>query len=117
MSWREPDALIAALWTDPAARVVLDAIDAIASELPDTIRTARKGFTAWSRKVQYAAARPRKGGGAIMGLALTPDAGARLAPPKNEGWSERLKARVALDGPDAVDGEIRQWLKAAWERS
>jgi hypothetical protein len=117
MSWREPDALIATLWTDPASRVVMDTIDTVASQLPETIRTARKGFTAWSRKVQYAAARPVKGGSVIFGLALEPDASARLAPAKNDGWSERLKARVVLEGPDDIDAEVRQWLKTAWERS
>jgi hypothetical protein len=117
MPWDEPDALIDALWIDPASRAILDAIDAAASELPGAIRTARKGFTAWSRKVQFAAARPLKGGGAMLGVALTPDASTRLETAKNDGWSERLKARVALASTAEVDGEVAAFLKAAWERS
>ena len=116
MSWSKPEALTDALWKDPDARAVLDAINAAASALPDTIRTARKSFSAWSRKVQYAAVRPTKGG-VVLGLAVTPETSARLTAAKNEGWSERLKSRVALRTPADVDGEIGALLKAAWDRS
>jgi hypothetical protein len=115
MPWREAETLIAALWTDPAAREIYEAIDAAA--LPETVRTARKGYTAWSRKMQYAAARPLKGGGVMLGLAVTSDTDAILEAPKNESWSERLKARVRLDSPSSVDARVSALLKAAWERS
>ena len=67
--------------------------------------------------MQFAAAKPVKGGAAMLGLALTPDASPRLSPPKTESWSERLKAKVALASPAEVDDEIRALLKAAWARS
>ena len=115
--WSEPGALIDALWTDPASRAIFQAIDARTSAMPDAIRTARKGYTAWSRKVQFAAARPVKGGKAMLGLAVTPDINPRLEAVKNESWSERLKARLSLASPSEVDDDIAALLKTAWERS
>ena len=67
-AWSEPETLIDALWADPASRAIFEAIDARARALPEVTRTARKGYNAWSRKVQFAAARPVKGGGAMLGL-------------------------------------------------
>lgn len=116
-AWRDPAALMAALWTDGASRAIFEAIDARASALPEAIRTARKGYTAWSRKVQFAAARPVKGGKAMLGLAVSPDTARRLEAPKNESWSERLKARIPLGSPTEVNDEIAALLKAAWEQS
>jgi len=115
--WREPEALIDALWTDPASRAIFAAIDARAGGLPGVTRTARKGYTAWSRKVQFAAARPVKGGGAMLGLAVGPDADARLEVPRNESWSERLKARITLSRPAGVNDGVATLLKAAWEKA
>ena len=62
-AWRDPESLITALWTDAASRAIYEAIDAAAHALPGTLRTARKGYTAWSKTFQFAAARPLKGGG------------------------------------------------------
>ena len=61
MSWRHPDALIDALWTDPGSRAIFEAVDALATTLPGAMRTARKGYTAWARTFQFAAARPAQG--------------------------------------------------------
>ncbi len=116
-AWSEPDTLVDALWSDPAARAVLDAVDAVVAAYPDTVRTARKSFTAWSRKVQFAAARPLKSGGAMLGLAVIPDIDPRLSATRNEAWSERLKARLALASPADVTEEIAALLQASWERS
>jgi hypothetical protein len=117
MGWDEPDNLRAALWTDPASTAILEAVEAAVAKLPDLVNGQRKGFTAWSRKVQFAAVRPVKGGAAVLGLALTPDADPRLEGPKNEGWSERLKAKLPLASPADVDAGVAALLKAAWERS
>ena len=114
MNWCEPDALIAVLWTDPASRAIYEALDAAAMTLPDTVRTARKGYTAWSRKVQYAAARPLKGGKLMLGLAVAADFAPGLDAPRSESWSERLKARIALAAPADVD-DVAVLLQAAWE--
>jgi hypothetical protein len=117
MAWSEPDKLVEALWADPASRAVFQAIDAAAHRPNEVIQTARKGYTAWSRKVQFAAARPVKGGKAMLGLAVTPDASPRLEPPKSESWSERLKARVLIASSAEVDAEIEALLRAAWEEA
>jgi hypothetical protein len=117
ISWQDPGKLIEALWTDPASTAIFESIDRAARTHPEVIQTARKGYTAWSREFQFAAARPIKGGKVMLGLALTPDADPRLEEARNEGWSERLKSRTLLSSPADVDAAIEALLKAAWERS
>jgi hypothetical protein len=114
MPWREPQSLIDALWVDPASREIYEMLDAAATGMAGTVRTARKGYTAWSRKVQFAAARPMKGGKVMLGLAVSPDSATVLESPKSESWSERLTARIVLPAPGAVDGAVRDLLEAAW---
>jgi hypothetical protein len=117
MAWNEPDKLIDALWADPGSRAIFEAVQATAKALPDVVVGPRKGYTGFSRKVQFAAARPLKGGGALLGLKLPPEASARLTPRgKSESWSERLVAGVSLASPAEVDGELKAMLKQAWER-
>lgn len=117
MAWDKPDDLRAALWTDPASTAILKALEAAVADFDGLITGQRKGFTAWSRDFQFAAAKPVKGGTAVLGLAVTPDASPRLLEPRNESWSERLKAKVALASPADVDDEVRALLKAAFARS
>lgn len=113
----EPDALRDALWADPEACAVFEAVRAAAEALPDVVTGQRKGYTAWSRKVQFAAIAPVKKGGAKLGLALEPEADPRLTPPRNESWSERLHAVIALPDANAAGEGLADLLKAAWERS
>lgn len=115
--WDDTEALRAALWTDPASAAVLDVLQAAMADLDGLVTGQRKGFTAWSREFQFAAAKPVKGGSAMLGLAVTPDASPRLLEPKNESWSERLKAKLPLASPAEVDDEVRALLKASWDRS
>jgi hypothetical protein len=117
VTWRDPDRLIAMLWTDPGAAAIFHAVDAAARLPNEVVQTARKGYTAWSRRFQFAAARPVKGGKVMLGLALAPDANPRLEAPRNESWSERLKSRTLLSAPAEVDAEIETLLRGAWERS
>jgi Domain of unknown function (DUF4287) len=112
--WAEGDTLRDALWTDPASRAILEAVQAAATQLPNVVMGQRKQFTAFSREFQFVSVRPVKGGKAMLGLALAPDADPRLEAPKNEGWSERLKARMLLEDPGQVDAAL---LTRAWERS
>jgi hypothetical protein len=112
--WDEEEALREALWSDPASRAILDALEAnIAVALPSSLRTQRKGFTAWSRKVQFAAIKPVKGGTAVLGLGIAPETSPRLAPAGKEAWSERLKSKVILADAKDVTAEITQLLQRA----
>ena len=116
--WDEPDTLRKALWSDPASLEILETIEtAIAETLNEVISGQRKGFTAFSRKVQFAAAKPLRGGGVTLGLAVATDTDDRLLEPKNEGWSERLKAKTLLGSASEVDNVIRHLLRKAWEAS
>jgi hypothetical protein len=53
----------------------------------------------------------------MLGLAVEASADPRLEAPKNESWSERLKARTPLASPAAVDTSVKALIKQAWERS
>lgn len=67
--------------------------------------------------MQFAAMRPLKGGRALLGLKLEPEASALLSPAvRKESWSERLTAVVELDDAVAVDAEITRAFAAAAER-
>jgi hypothetical protein len=116
--WDEPEVLRAQLWKDPAALAILQAIEAKARDLPQPLVSGqRKGYTSFSRDVQFAATRPLKGGRALLGLKLEPAVSDRLSPSvRKESWSERLSAVVELDAPEQVDREIARLLRAAWER-
>ena len=116
-SWSTPDLLADALWRDPGQREVFEAVRQMATALPDVVTGQRKGFTAFSRRVQFAAVKPAPGG-LLLGLALEPAHDPRLAaPPRSVGWSERLKAALTLDAPNPVDASIVALLRAAWDRS
>jgi hypothetical protein len=118
MRWDDAGPLRAALWADPASEAILQALEAAAAKLPDLTTGQRKSFTAWSRKVQMAAARPGKGGHAMVGFAVEPDADPRLTPRgKSESWGDRLKGQMLLTSPKDVDASIEALLKQAWERS
>lgn len=116
-TWDNPDEARAALWTDPASLAILQAVEAAITGFDGLVVGQRKTYSAWSRAFQFAAAKPVKGGGAVLGLAVPPDASPRLLEPKNESWSERLKAKLPLASPADVDDEVRALLKAAFERS
>lgn len=116
-SWDDPDALIEALWKDPGSRAVFEAVSRAAGGLDGVVLGARKGYTAWARTFQFAAVKPTRGGTALLGLALPPDADPRLQPAGREAWSERLKSKLALASPAEVDAGIEALLKRAWEAS
>ena len=115
--WDEPGDLRAALWKDAGSLAILEAIEAMAGRLDGVISGQRKGYTSFSRAVQFAAARPLKGGRALLGLKLEPETSDRLTDSvRKESWSERLSAVVELDDPAAVDGEIARLFAAAADR-
>ena len=115
-TWSEPDALADTLWSDPAARAIFERIRVLATALPDVITGQRRGFTAFSRNFQFAAARPVKAT-VRLGLAVEPSAHPPLLPPGRDSWSERLHAVLILEAPDQVDQHVQSLLRAAWERA
>lgn len=114
--WDDADALKANLWKDPASTAIFEAVEAAVQGFPNLVTGQRKGFSAWSREFQFAAVRPVKGGKVRLGLAVPPEADPRLEPPKNEGWSERLKAAVTLDDAGQVKS-LKPLFQQAWDRS
>jgi hypothetical protein len=114
--WSDPAGLAATLWADPAARAIHDAVRAVAAALPGVVVGQRKGFTAFSRQVQFAAVKPARDG-AVLGLAVDPGADPALLPAAKQGWSERLSSRMPLADPAAVTPRVAALLRAAWERS
>ncbi len=116
MGWDDAEALRAALWAEPRSLAILEAIERAAAGVDGVISGQRKGYTSFSRTVQFAATRPLKGGRALLGLKLEPSASPRMSEAvRKESWSERLTAVIELDGPGAVDGEIARLLAAAAE--
>jgi len=117
MGWDQPQQLEAALWSDPLAIAIFREVKRLAETLPDIVAGQRKGFSAWSRRYQFAAIRPDRKAGAMLGLALLPDAAPGLEPPQREPWSERLKSRLSLGSPEAVNGQVAELLRQAWAGS
>jgi hypothetical protein len=116
MGWDDAEALRAALWSEPRSLAILEAIERAAANVDGVICGQRKGYTAFSRAVQFAATRPLKGGRALLGLKLDPASSPRLAEAgRKESWSERLTAVIELDGPGAVDAEIGRLFAQAAE--
>ena len=108
--------LRAALWKDAASLAVLEAVEGVAAGVDGVVQGQRKGYTSFSRAVQFAAARPLKGGRALLGLKLDPAVSPRLsAPARRESWSERLTATAELEAPDRVDAEIARLFALAAE--
>ena len=115
--WDEPEALRAALWKDAAALAILAAVERVAGGVGGVIAGQRKGYTSFSRSVQFAAMRPLKGGRALLGLKLAPEASPRLSPSaRRESWSERLTATVELGATDQVDAEISRLFAQAADK-
>lgn len=115
--WDDPDGLRAQLWKDPASEAILAAVEAVAGKADGVVAGQRKAFTSFSRSVQFAAARPIKGGRALVGFKLEPDISARLsAPARRESWSERLTATIELASPAEVDAEFTRLFGLAAER-
>ena len=115
--WDDPEGLRAQLWKDAESEAILVALESLAGRVDGVVIGQRKAFTSFSRSVQFAAARPLKGGKALLGFKLEPGVSTRLsAPARRESWSERLTAVVELAGPDEVEAEIERLFRAAADR-
>ena len=113
----DPTALRTELWKDPGSLTILEAIERCADGLDGIVSGQRKSFTGFSREFQFAAARPLKGGRALLGLKLDPSVSARLSPSvRKESWAEKLVSVVEFDGPEQVDEEICELFAQAYAR-
>ena len=116
-SWSKPDQLAGNLWSDPHTAQIFAVIRDYIESMPDVVIGQRKSFTAFSRNVQFAAARPLRSGGVLLGLALTPDDSALLGVPGRESWSERLKGVTTVTRTEHLQPELTELLHQAWTRS
>ncbi|MBX7249720.1 MAG: DUF4287 domain-containing protein [Caulobacteraceae bacterium] len=113
----DPASLRAALWKDAGSLKILEAIEAAVSGFDGLVSGQRKAFTGFSREFQFAAARPMKAGGLLLGLRLDPSASPRLAPSvRKESWAEKLVSVVEITDARQVDAELRGLLKQAYDR-
>ncbi len=104
------------LWSDPAAQAIFERVWLAVEALESVVTGARKGYTAFSRRWQFAAARPLRSV-VRLGLALPADAEQGLQPRGRESWSERLTASIDLASPEAVDDHVAAFLARAAEDS
>jgi hypothetical protein len=115
--WDEPEALLNQLWKEPEGRKIYDAVaKLVRKELPEAVIGPRKTFVSLSRKVQFAAIIPAKGGKAELGLPLALKESKRLGPMKARPWAEKHTALLTLSSPKDVDAEVKRLLKLAWEK-
>lgn len=116
-NWDDPEAVKAYLWKDPTSLTIEQALEDMAAGLPGLVVGHRKSFTSFSKDVQFAAARPLKGGKALLGLKLDPSVSERLsAPARKESWSERLSAVIELSSAADVDADLKSLFEEAYAR-
>jgi hypothetical protein len=113
--WSNPDALADALWKTLATRALIDAVKQAIATLPDVVVGQRKGFTAFSRKVQFAAARPDRDT-LLLGLAVPVDPALGLDPVTKAGWSDRLRSQARIATPDRI-APLLPAIRRAWDAS
>lgn len=117
LDWDDPNTLLDHLWKEPEGRAIYEAVaKLVRKELPEAIIGPRKTFVSFSRKIQFAAIIPVKGGKAEMGFPLLLKESKRLAPMKKRPWAEKHTALLVLASPKEVDGEVKGLLKLAWEK-
>ncbi len=115
--WDEPDALLDKLWREPEGRKIYDAVAAmVRKSLPEAVIGPRKTFVSFSRKIQFAAIIPARGGKAEMGFPLPLAASKRFEQMKKRPWAEKHSALLVLSSPKEADAELKALLKAAWEK-
>ena len=115
--WSEPDQLLNLLWKEKEGRAIYEAVaKLVRKEFPEALIGPRKTFVGLSRKVQFAAIIPAKGGKAELGLPVPVRESKRLEPMKKRPWAERHIALLTLSSPTEVDAEVKRLLKLAWEK-
>ncbi len=118
LGWDNPNALLDNLWKTPETRAIYDHVELAVKGLgDDVVVTPRKNFSAFSRRVQFAALRPTRSGvrlGLALPLANAPDL---TEPLSSDSWSDRLTAVQLLINLDDVDDAVLGYLSKAHARS
>ncbi len=116
-SWNEPEALLDQLWREPEGRAIYEAVAKLVRDgFPEAVMGPRKTFVSFSRKIQFAAILPAKGGKAELGLPLPLSESRRLSAMKKRPWAEKHSALLVLSSPKEVDAEVKRLLKLAWAK-
>ena len=117
LGWDNPDALLDHLWKKPDLRAIYDAIENYAMSLgEDVVVGPRKTFSGFSRKYQFAAARPVKGT-VRLGLAVDPVEYGLEKAKASDSWSDRLTSVIIVSSPDEINEHLKSLIRSAWERS
>lgn len=118
LGWDNPNALLENLWKTPETRAVYDAVEEIAKSLGnDVVIGARKSFSSFSRRVQFAALRPTRLG-IRLGLAIPLESTPDLSPPlSSDSWSDRLTAVRLLHNVQEIDDGVTLYIRQAYELS
>lgn len=117
LGWDNPEALLDGLWKRPELRTIYDAIENCAMALGDDVIVGpRKTFSGFSRKYQFAAARPVKST-VRLGLALDPVEYNLERAKASDSWSDRLASVVIVSSPQDINKAVRSLIKSAWEVS
>lgn len=112
-----PDALLDQLWKEERGRAIYEAVAAmVRKELPEAVIGPRKTFVSFSRKIQFAAIIPARGGKAEMGFPLPLSASKRFEPMRKRPWAEKHTALLTLVSPNDADAELKRLLQLAWEK-
>lgn len=116
-TWDDPDALLDQLWKENEGRAIYETVaKLVRKEFPGVVIGPRKTFVSFSRKIQFAAIIPARGGKAEMGFPLPLSASRRLTPMKRRPWAEKHTGLLVLSSPKDVDAEVERLLKLAWEK-
>ncbi len=118
LGWDNPNALLDQLWKTPEKRAVYDLVQAIVKGFgEDVVVGPRKGFSAFSRRFQFAALRPTRTV-IRMGLAVPLESAPNaIAPISSDSWSDRLTAVYLLTCSEDIDENIKAMLQAAYQTS
>ena len=117
LGWDNPEELLNRLWKIPETREIYDEIETYTKSLgSDVIVGPRKTFSGFSRKYQFAAARPVRGR-VRLGLSLDPQEYGLEPRNKSDSWSERLRSVLVVSAPKEIDDVVKAHIKSAWHVS
>ena len=117
LGWDNPDGLLDHLWKTPELREIYDAIESYAKSLSDDVIVGpRKTFSGFSRKYQFAAARPVRGK-VRLGIAVDPEEHGLEKSKASDSWSDRLTSVIIVASPDEINEQIKTLIQSAWKAS